>query len=55
MAEPTHIPKIVEKPWGREIWYADQAAYAGKVLEAAGFTRVINVTEGTSPHRALQF
>jgi len=33
MAEPTHPPKIVEKPWGREIWYADQAAYAGKVLE----------------------
>ncbi|MEY3130613.1 MAG: hypothetical protein RLY12_985 [Verrucomicrobiota bacterium] len=33
MAEPTHNPKIVEKPWGREIWYADQAAYAGKVLE----------------------
>ena len=33
MAEPSHTPKIVEKPWGREIWYADQAAYAGKVLE----------------------
>jgi mannose-6-phosphate isomerase-like protein (cupin superfamily) len=33
MAEPTHPPKIVEKPWGREIWYADQSAYAGKVLE----------------------
>jgi mannose-6-phosphate isomerase-like protein (cupin superfamily) len=33
MAEPTHTPKIVEKPWGREIWFADQAAYAGKVLE----------------------
>jgi mannose-6-phosphate isomerase-like protein (cupin superfamily) len=33
MAEPTHLPKIVEKPWGREIWYADQSAYAGKVLE----------------------
>jgi quercetin dioxygenase-like cupin family protein len=33
MADPTHIPKIVEKPWGREIWFADQAAYAGKVLE----------------------
>ena len=33
MSSPTHIPKIVEKPWGREIWYADQAAYAGKVLE----------------------
>lgn len=33
MAAPTHTPKIVEKPWGREIWYADQPAYAGKVLE----------------------
>jgi len=33
MAEPTNNPKIVEKPWGREIWYADQSAYAGKVLE----------------------
>jgi len=33
MAEPLHTPKTVEKPWGREIWYADQAAYAGKVLE----------------------
>ena len=33
MDEPTHPPKIVEKPWGREIWYADQSAYAGKVLE----------------------
>lgn len=33
MAEPSHPPKIVEKPWGREIWFADQAAYAGKVLE----------------------
>jgi mannose-6-phosphate isomerase-like protein (cupin superfamily) len=33
MAEPSHTHKTVEKPWGREIWYADQAAYAGKVLE----------------------
>lgn len=33
MPSPLHSPKIVEKPWGREIWYADQAAYAGKVLE----------------------
>jgi mannose-6-phosphate isomerase-like protein (cupin superfamily) len=33
MAEPLHTPKIVEKPWGREIWFADQATYAGKVLE----------------------
>lgn len=33
MAVPLHTPKTVEKPWGREIWFADQAAYAGKVLE----------------------
>ncbi|MEN9653290.1 MAG: hypothetical protein RL303_1010 [Verrucomicrobiota bacterium] len=33
MADPLHTPKIVEKPWGREIWFADQAAYAGKILE----------------------
>lgn len=33
MAAPLHSPKIVEKPWGREIWFADQPAYAGKVLE----------------------
>jgi mannose-6-phosphate isomerase-like protein (cupin superfamily) len=33
MAEPTHHPKIVEKPWGREIWYAEKSTYAGKVLE----------------------
>lgn len=26
-------PKIVDKPWGREIWYAHEARYAGKVLE----------------------
>lgn len=33
MASPLHSPKIIEKPWGREIWYAEQSAYAGKVLE----------------------
>jgi mannose-6-phosphate isomerase-like protein (cupin superfamily) len=33
MSEPLHTPKTVEKPWGREIWFADQAAYAGKILE----------------------
>ncbi|BDG61039.1 cupin domain-containing protein [Caldinitratiruptor microaerophilus] len=27
------LPKIVEKPWGREIWYAVTDRYAGKVLE----------------------
>ncbi|HEV2150383.1 MAG TPA: cupin domain-containing protein, partial [Longimicrobiaceae bacterium] len=26
-------PKIVEKPWGREIWYAHEDRYAGKILE----------------------
>jgi quercetin dioxygenase-like cupin family protein len=40
MAEPTHTPKIVEKPWGREIWYADQSAYAGKVLEVKKGRRI---------------
>ncbi len=25
--------KIVEKPWGREIWYAIEKEYAGKILE----------------------
>ncbi len=30
---PLEKPKIVEKPWGREIWYAHTAEYAGKVLE----------------------
>ncbi len=40
MAEPTHTPKIVEKPWGREIWYADQVAYAGKILEVKKGSRL---------------
>jgi mannose-6-phosphate isomerase len=26
-------PKIVDKPWGREIWFAHEARYAGKILE----------------------
>jgi len=25
--------KIKDKPWGREIWFADMAGYAGKILE----------------------
>jgi len=25
--------QIKEKPWGREIWFADMAGYAGKILE----------------------
>jgi len=31
---PLAQPKIVPKPWGREIWYANEPPlYAGKVLE----------------------
>jgi quercetin dioxygenase-like cupin family protein len=26
-------PKVVEKPWGREIWYAQHPKYFGKILE----------------------
>ncbi len=26
-------PKIVDKPWGREVWYAHNDRYAGKILE----------------------
>lgn len=33
MAHTPQQPKIVDKPWGREIWYAHTDRYAGKVLE----------------------
>ncbi len=26
-------PRVVEKPWGRELWWAETEAYLGKVLE----------------------
>lgn len=26
-------PKIVKKPWGREIWLSTEKEYAGKILE----------------------
>jgi len=26
-------PKVVLKPWGREIWIADEPEYGGKILE----------------------
>ena len=29
----TYEPKIVDKPWGREVWYAHTDRYAGKILE----------------------
>ena len=30
---PVTEPRIVPKPWGREVWYAHEERYAGKVLE----------------------
>ena len=40
MEGPMQTPKIVEKPWGREIWYAHTAHYAGKVLEVTAGQRL---------------
>jgi mannose-6-phosphate isomerase-like protein (cupin superfamily) len=40
MPAPLSEPKIILKPWGREIWYADQKAYAGKVLEITAGKRL---------------
>lgn len=37
---PFYTPKIVDKPWGREIWYADSETYAGKVLEVKAGARL---------------
>ena len=33
MSKNTTDPKTVDKPWGREVWYAHNDLYAGKVLE----------------------
>ena len=30
---PSYRPKIVDKPWGREVWYAHSDRDAGKILE----------------------
>lgn len=40
MEGPLETPQIVEKPWGREIWYAHAAGYAGKVLEVKAGKRL---------------
>ncbi|NPA85205.1 MAG: cupin domain-containing protein [Crenarchaeota archaeon] len=35
--------KIVEKPWGREIWIADEPEYGGKILEIKkGYTTSVH-------------
>ena len=37
-APPVTMTQIVPKPWGREVWYAHEERYAGKILEVtAGF------------------
>ncbi len=40
MEQPLQSPKIVDKPWGREIWYAHTDHYAGKVLEVKAGQRL---------------
>ncbi len=40
MSSPLFQPKIVEKPWGREVWFADQKNYAGKILEVKAGKRL---------------
>lgn len=32
--------RIKDKPWGREIWFADLAGYAGKILEVKKGSRL---------------
>lgn len=32
--------KVVDKPWGREIWWAETAAYLGKILEVRAGQRL---------------
>jgi mannose-6-phosphate isomerase-like protein (cupin superfamily) len=45
-------PRIVEKPWGREIWYAHEAQYAGKILEVkAGFA--LSLQKHERKHEAM--
>ena len=37
-ASPFRAPRIVPKPWGRELWFAHEDRYAGKIIEVnAGF------------------
>lgn len=40
MENPLQAPKVVEKPWGREIWYAHTDHYAGKVLHVTAGHRL---------------
>src|SRR5689334_13120369 len=40
MDNPLQAPRVVEKPWGREIWYAHTDHYAGKVLHVSAGHRL---------------
>lgn len=31
--EAVHAPRVVPKPWGREVWFGNEPEYAGKILE----------------------
>jgi mannose-6-phosphate isomerase-like protein (cupin superfamily) len=35
MTRHSQKPKVVDKPWGREVWYAHTDHYAGKILEVS--------------------
>lgn len=32
--------RVVEKPWGREVWWAETPAYVGKILEVKAGQRL---------------
>ncbi len=45
-------PKIVDKPWGREVWYAHTDRYAGKVLEVTA-GHVLSLQKHRVKHETL--
>ena len=45
-------PKIVEKPWGREVWYAHTDRYAGKILEVSS-GHLLSLQKHVEKHETL--
>lgn len=45
-------PKIVDKPWGREIWYARTDRYAGKIL-AVNAGQLLSLQKHRVKHETL--
>ena len=45
-------PRIVDKPWGREVWYAHTGRYAGKVLEV-GAGHILSLQKHLVKHETL--